>query len=116
MATPVESLDISKQQVVDQISITRLEEEIDAMNQTLPPLANFILPGGHRCISQMHMSRSICRRSERAVCELSNNEEIRTEPQIYLNRLSDWLFVAARKIATDLDVKEVLWRQRRKEL
>lgn len=90
--------------------ISTLENEIDKMNETLPELKNFILPGGHPAVSQAHISRCVCRRAERAVVRLNHLEEVPDIIVIFLNRLSDYLFVVARKIAFDLNVQEIPWR------
>ena len=113
LATPGSALDISRQQVVTMASTTQLETEIDAMNVNLPPLENFILPGGHIVNSTAHLARTVCRRAERSVVALSAQETVRDEPRIYLNRLSDWLFVLGRETSRRLGVPEVLWRQKR---
>lgn len=91
-------------------NITLLENEIDKMNKKIPPLQSFILPGGHTIVSYCHIARTICRRSERLVIKLGNQYKI--DPIIiqYLNRLSDYFFVLARKIAVDYKAKETLWK------
>ena len=111
LATPAAVLDVKKQQVVTHASITRLEREMDAYNESLPPLANFVIPGGHRGNSLAHVCRTVCRRAERLIVALAKTEEIREEPRIYLNRLSDWLFVISRVVSQQLGTPEVLWRQ-----
>lgn len=111
LSTPQNILDISKQQVVNQESIDRLESEIDKHNDTLQPLTNFVLPGGHRLNSLAQICRTVCRRSERRIWSLSKTETVREEPIIYVNRLSDWLFVIGRVISARLDAPEVLWKQ-----
>ncbi len=111
LSTPLPQLDISRQQVVTSASIARLESEIDAYNDKLPPLANFVLPGGHLGNSTAHVCRTVCRRAERLLVALSRAEAVRDEPRIYLNRLSDWLFVASRVISQRLGCPEVLWNQ-----
>ena len=90
--------------------ITLLETEIDKMNEEIPPLKSFILPGGHTVVSYCHIARTICRRAERLVIKLGVQNKI--DPIIiqYLNRLSDYLFILSRKIAKDFNVKEVLWK------
>jgi cob(I)alamin adenosyltransferase len=90
--------------------IVLLEKEIDKMNETLPPIKNFLLPGGHVAVSHCHIARCVCRRAERRVTQLS--EESRVEPIIikYLNRLSDYLFVLSRKLAADNHVREIAWK------
>ena len=115
LATPVEALDVSKQQVVNQQSIARLEAHIDALNENLEPLKNFILPGGHKANSLGHVCRTICRRTERLVWSLAQEEEVREEPRVYLNRLSDWLFVATRTINHRLNIPETIWNQNKND-
>ncbi|TGD67748.1 cob(I)yrinic acid a,c-diamide adenosyltransferase [Tabrizicola sp. WMC-M-20] len=88
--------------------VTRLEHEIDAYNAGLTPLRSFILPGGSALAAQLHLCRTICRRAERLVVELGTLEEVNAEAVKYLNRLSDWFFVAGR-IANDDGRADVLW-------
>ncbi len=88
--------------------VLRLESEIDAMNERLTPLRSFILPGGTALAAQMHLCRTVCRRAERLTVELATMEAINTEAVKYLNRLSDWFFVAGR-IANDDGKDDVLW-------
>ncbi len=76
--------------------IDRLEAEIDAMNADLAPLRSFVLPGGSPLAAQLHVSRTVCRRAERLAVTLARSESVNPESVRYLNRLSDWLFVAAR--------------------
>lgn len=92
--------------------ITLLENEIDKMNETLPDMKSFILPGGTQGNSVCHIARCVCRRGERLVVALSEIEE--TEPIIlqYLNRLSDYLFVLSRKISKDENAEEIPWKPR----
>ncbi len=111
LATPHEILVNSRQQLVSQKDIARLEQEMDAFNETLEPLSNFVLPGGYELVSYAHICRTICRRCERRVVTLSTSEEIREEARIYVNRLSDWLFIAGRTIGSRLKVSEILWQQ-----
>ena len=93
--------------------ITALEKEIDTMNETLPEMKHFILPGGHSAVSITHITRSICRRAERCVVNLQDHQG-HVEPLIikYLNRLSDYLFVLARYVAHLRNVPEVVWKPR----
>jgi len=88
--------------------VLRLEAEIDAMNARLTPLRSFILPGGSALAAQMHLCRTVCRRAERLVVELATMEDINAEAVKYLNRLSDWFFVAGR-IANNDGKDDVLW-------
>jgi len=90
--------------------IIRLENGIDEMEVTLPPMKNFILPGGHQSISFCHIARCVCRRAERLVIELQEQEPVNEIIVIYLNRLSDFLFMLARKMTQELDAEEIAWR------
>lgn len=110
LATPAPALDTTRQRVVTKAAISRLENEMDAFNEALPPLANFVLPGGHPANSLAHVCRTVCRRAERGVVALAAAEPVRDDVRIYLNRLSDWLFVLSREISKRLGVPEVLWR------
>ncbi len=89
--------------------VTELEQQIDAFNQSLAPLKNFILPGGGHAASICHLARAICRRAERSVVMLSQQQKINNNIQIYLNRLSDFLFVACRVLSTHAGQQETLW-------
>ena len=90
-----------------------LEREIDRMNDALPPMKHFILPGGHVAVSTIHITRCVCRRAERGVVNLQQHEQF-VEPLVikYLNRLSDYLFVLARYIGKQLGVEELIWLPR----
>ena len=99
----------SKELLPDADSVSVIEKEIDMMENSLPPLRNFILPGGNMPVSYCHIARCVCRRAERAVSRLN---EVERSPEIitkFLNRLSDFLFVLSRKISLELDNKEVIW-------
>lgn len=101
-----ERLNIPK---VDENSIQFLENEIDKMDATLPQMTHFILPGGHQAVSFCHVARCVCRRAERLSVELNDQEIINNDILKYLNRLSDFLFVLARKLSKDLSVEEIKW-------
>jgi cob(I)alamin adenosyltransferase len=88
--------------------VDRLEREIDAMNDRLTPLRSFVLPGGSPLAAHLHLCRTTCRRAERLVVELAAQEPVNPEAIRYLNRLSDWFFVAGR-IANDDGARDVLW-------
>jgi cob(I)alamin adenosyltransferase len=88
--------------------VERLEREIDAMNKDLQPLRSFILPGGTPLAAQMHLCRTMARRAERLVVELATMESINPAAVKYLNRLSDWFFVAGR-VANNGGADDVLW-------
>jgi cob(I)alamin adenosyltransferase len=89
--------------------VARLETEIDAMNEGLKPLASFILPGGKPAAAWLHLARTVVRRSERLMTELAGLEEVNPEAVKYVNRLSDHLFVLARRL-NDNGQSDVLWR------
>jgi cob(I)alamin adenosyltransferase len=89
----------------DAARIPELEQSIDAMESELPPLRNFILPGGCAAAAQLHVARTVCRRAERLVVALGEEPSV-----IYLNRLSDWLFVAARYANLKFGVDDVVWK------
>lgn len=99
-------------QVISATVISDMEQQIDSMNSRLPPLKEFILPGGNRAAALCHQARSVCRRAERRIVELARQEKVNQEAARYLNRLSDLLFVAARILACQ-DGKEVLWQPRK---
>ena len=112
---PLDVLDTERQQVVSMRDVSRLESEMDAFNENLPPLENFVLPGGHLANSTAHLVRTVCRRAERAVVRMSEQDAVRDEIRIYLNRLSDWFFVLSRELSRRLGVPEVLWAQNKKK-
>ena len=89
--------------------IELLETEMDAMNETLPQMTHFVLPGGHQTVSFCHIARCVCRRAERLASALNEAEPFQPETLTYLNRLSDYLFVLARKLSKDLQADEVKW-------
>jgi cob(I)alamin adenosyltransferase len=82
------------------------------MNEHLPELRSFVLPGGHQSVSFAHVARTVCRRAERAVISLSETEFVADLVSIYLNRLSDYLFVLSRAMAHELGAEEVAWKAR----
>ena len=86
-----------------------IEKEIDLMEETLPQLNNFILPGGNILVSYCHIARCVCRRAERAVSRLNKTEKSPEIVNKFINRLSDFLFVLSRKIALELDIEEIKW-------
>jgi len=95
--------------------VTRLEQELDALNEPLPPLKEFILPGGSRAAAACHLARTVCRRAERRSWTLAKQVMVNPEALRYLNRLSDLLFVMARVISRDDKGQEVLWKHERKK-
>lgn len=93
--------------------ITLLEQEMDAMDQELPPLKHFILPGGHTTVSVCHLCRTVCRRTERLTVALQRSgEPVDALALQYLNRLSDYFFMLARYLAKELGAEEVAWKPR----
>jgi cob(I)alamin adenosyltransferase len=92
--------------------VERLEQALDALNEHLPPLKDFILPGGGMAAASCHLARAICRRAERRCWSLARTEEVPPESLKFLNRLSDLLFVMARTLARQHPGGEVLWRRR----
>lgn len=98
---------------IGEADVEMLEQAIDQMNQELPELKNFILPGGHPIVSQCHIARCVCRRAERRVVALDAEEKVNPLVIRYLNRLSDYLFVLARKLIYNFGVEEVKWAPRK---
>ncbi|WP_304141614.1 cob(I)yrinic acid a,c-diamide adenosyltransferase [Mesoflavibacter zeaxanthinifaciens] len=101
-----ERLNIPK---ISETDINLLEQEMDAMDAQLPPMTHFVLPGGHQTVSFCHIARTVCRRAERLASALNDLEPFQPETLTYLNRLSDYLFVLARKLSQDLQADEVKW-------
>lgn len=99
----------SKRILPDADSITVLENEIDKMEDLLPPLKSFILPGGNILVSYCHIARCVCRRAERTVLKLNEAERSPVVINKFLNRLSDYLFVLSRKISLELGNEEIKW-------
>lgn len=98
---------------IDKTFISRLEQRLDHFNADLPPLKDFILPGGGRAAAACHVARAMIRRAERRVVSLQRVETVRDELLIYLNRASDLLFVIARVLARAESGEEVLWDRER---
>jgi cob(I)alamin adenosyltransferase len=98
-----------KQARVTSAEVAQLEREIDAMNEDIPPLRSFVLPGGTRLNAELHVARTVCRRAERLLVSLARQESVPPEAIQYLNRLSDALFVWSRWVNHVLREPEVLW-------
>jgi cob(I)alamin adenosyltransferase len=104
----------------DKVKVPKLHEEdvlflelkIDKMNELLPDMRHFVLPGGHQSVSFCHIARCVCRRSERLTISLSNEADVAEIVIKYLNRLSDYLFVLSRMMTQDLSAEEVAWKPR----
>lgn len=101
-----ERLNIEK---INENDIQILEQAIDEMNESLAPMTNFIIPGGHQTVSFCHIARCVCRRAERLCTALDELESVPDACLAYLNRLSDYLFVLARKLTSELQAEEVKW-------
>ncbi|MGO3181777.1 MAG: cob(I)yrinic acid a,c-diamide adenosyltransferase [Aequorivita sp.] len=94
---------------IDEEDITLLETEMDKMNEELPALTHFVLPGGNTIVSSCHIARTVCRRAERRATLLNETEPLEEHVIKYLNRLSDYLFVLARKLSKDTNAEETQW-------
>jgi cob(I)alamin adenosyltransferase len=101
-----------KMRLLDETDAARLEAAIDAAEQGVPPLKYFVLPGGSAAAADLHLARCVARRAERLVVELADEEPIRKEIVVYLNRLSDLLFTLARKANVLAGVEDVPWKPR----
>jgi len=95
--------------LVDESQVAILEASIDRLEEHLPPLRTFILPGGTPAAAAAHVARTVCRRTERSLVALAEADELRPEILRYINRLSDWLFVFARSLNHDAGTKEIPW-------
>lgn len=99
------SLAIREQDIKD------LETAIDVYEELLPKLTHFVLPGGNFASAQCHVARTVCRRAERRILEFAEHSKVKNEILIYINRLSDFLFVLSRKITFDNNIREVAWEK-----
>jgi cob(I)alamin adenosyltransferase len=108
LCVPEDGSDIAAKALrISDAQVTRLEREIDAMNEKLQPLRSFVLPGGQPAAAYLHVARTVCRRSERLIVKLAESENVGASAVKYANRLSDFLFVAAR--FANLSSGDVLW-------
>jgi len=99
----------TEQYLPENTCISAIENEIDTMEAKLPPIRNFILPGGNILVSYCHIARCVCRRAERSVLRLNDTEKVPYIICKFINRLSDYLFVLSRLISLELDNKEIIW-------
>ena len=111
LSTPEDSPSTRSLPLLDEAMVARLEMEIDAAEAELPPLRNFILPGGAELGARLHLARTVCRRAERALVDFSMDRPVSGTILTYLNRLSDWLFVMARLANKRAGVDDILWEK-----
>ncbi len=110
MATDTAKVDNSNQLPCCAEDILFLEQRMDQILDTLPPLTSFLLPGGNNLVSYCHLARTVCRRAERRAYQLSAETQVSAEVLKYLNRLSDYLYVLSRKVAADSGIEEIPWK------
>lgn len=110
LATDQSNTELRQASVVHLEEIEALEHEIDVIDAALPPLRAFVLPGGCQASAQCHVCRTVCRRAERRILALCEQAEVQPELLQYVNRLSDYLFVLARKINIDEKKSEIFWQ------
>lgn len=111
LATDQNTTVLRPESIINLADISFLERAIDEMDDLLPPLTNFILPGGSRGAAVCHICRTVCRRAERRILVLSEEHEVNPAITTYINRLSDFLFVLSRKINLDEDFSEIIWEK-----
>ncbi|MDR1414892.1 MAG: cob(I)yrinic acid a,c-diamide adenosyltransferase [Odoribacteraceae bacterium] len=109
LATDPAKIPPAPRPLLDEGAITFLERAIDLADATLPSSRHFILPGGHPTVAACHVARTVCRRAERRVVALSKEDEVDCNVLRYLNRLSDYLFILARRLSRDLGAEEINW-------
>jgi cob(I)alamin adenosyltransferase len=102
----------AKSRTISPARVGELEREIDRMWEQLPPLRNFILPGGSKTASLLHLARTVCRRAERSIIALSQKEPVNPDIIVYVNRVGDLLFTMARYINYKKKVPEIIWKGR----
>ena len=110
LATDTAKADNSVQLPCCEEDILFLEQRMDQILDSLPPLTSFLLPGGSNAVSYCHLARTVCRRAERRAYQLSAETPVSKEVLKYLNRLSDYLYVLSRKVAGDAGIKEIPWK------
>ena len=109
LATEPEKSERLKIQTLGKPEIQLLEKSIDRMNENLPEMTHFILPGGHTSVSYCHLARTVCRRAERRMSLLDEQQKLSETALAYINRLSDYLFVLGRHLSQKLKAEEVRW-------
>lgn len=111
LASDKKGEEFTKKLSLSENHISFLENAIDKMEEDLPELTHFILPGGDLAAAQCHVARTVCRRAERRILEFAENEKVQPEILKYINRLSDFLFVLARKLSAISGIEEKPWKQ-----
>ncbi len=111
LATDTDKRPLHPDSVLRTEKIEHLEQEIDNLTATLPPMTGFILPGGSRGAAVCHVCRTVCRRAERCIVQLSREASVDENLQRYINRLSDYLFVLSRKMNKIENIEEILWKK-----
>ena len=111
LATDKTQTQLAPSYTLDPDEVLALEEEIDAINENIPPLKSFLLPGGSQEAAIAHVCRTVCRRAERRIFRLAEQTELDPEVLQYMNRLSDYLFVLARKLNFIDGVREKIWKK-----
>jgi cob(I)alamin adenosyltransferase len=111
LAADCDDCNIKIPQIIES-DITLLEKEIDRLEEELPPLRLFILPGGHPIVSYCHIARTVCRRAERIIAKLAEETTVSGNVIMYINRLSDYLFTLSRKFGKDFNIEEIHWQPR----
>ena len=109
LATDREKTKLHEVSITTPEQVEAVEYEIDRLDDTLPPLTSFILPGGCRGAAVCHICRTVCRRAERRILALAEQVDISSELLAYVNRLSDYLFVLSRKMNQDAEKEEIFW-------
>lgn len=99
---------------IEEKHVKYLEDQIDLINKELPELKNFVIPGGHVAVSYAHLARCTCRRAERFITELNEKEHVPEIIIAYINRLSDFLFMLARKLSKEFEISEIKWTAQKK--
>lgn len=111
LASDAKGDEFTRNLAINETHIKILEDAIDKFELQLPELTHFVLPGGELSVAHCHVARTVCRRAERRILEFSENFPVQSETIKYINRLSDFLFVLARKLAFDKNVEEVAWKK-----
>jgi cob(I)alamin adenosyltransferase len=111
LATDTDKRPLHPNSIITTAKIEQLEQEIDALTASLPPMTGFILPGGARSAAVCHVCRTVCRRAERTIVQLSRTANVDENLLRYINRLSDYLFVLSRKLNKIENIDEILWKK-----